>query len=80
MKKVFFVLALFCLTGCNRTVVDTVWKYDKAVIRMGEEVITVEVDSWKDYDGEQIQVVAKDGTVYLTSSFNCTLIKESSGD
>jgi len=30
---------------------------------------------WSDYEGELIQVIAEDGTVYLTSSFRCDLIK-----
>lgn len=26
--------------------------------------------------GEQIQIISTDGTVYLTNSFNCTLIND----
>lgn len=59
----------------NRQMFDTVYTFDKAVINLHNEVITVEVDTWKDYEGEQLQIKAKDGTVYLTSSYNCTLIK-----
>ena len=50
--------------------------FDTAIIDLHNEVITVEVESWTDFeDGEQLQIKAKDGTVYLTSSYNCTLIQ-----
>ena len=38
--------------------------------------IEVDIKKWNDYDGEQLQIVAKDGTVYLVSSYNTILIKE----
>lgn len=81
MKKLLLmILPLLFLTGCeeyNYDYFDTVYKYNKAVILLQNgDVIEVDVLKWADYDGEQIQVTAKDGTVYLTSSFNCTLIKE----
>ena len=42
-----------------------------------KEVITVKVKSWKDFDdGDQIQIKAEDGTVYLVHSSNITLICE----
>lgn len=79
MKKIFLTVALllmFCLTGCNYDLVDTTFTYDKAIIDLKNgNIVEVDVKQWKDYDGEQIQIVSKDGTIYLTSSFNCTLIK-----
>ena len=59
----------------NRQIMDMNHTFDKAVIDLHNEIITVEVETWKDYEGEQLQIKAKDGTVYLTSSYNCTLIK-----
>lgn len=59
----------------NRQILDTNHTFDKAVIDLHNEVITVEVETWKDYEGEQLQIKTKDGKVYLTSSYNCTLIK-----
>lgn len=65
-----------CLSGCNRQVIDLNYAYDTAIIDLKTEVITVEVESWTDYqDGEQLQIKSKDGTVFLTNSYNCTLIK-----
>lgn len=70
-------LGAIVLTGCNKQMVDLTYNYDKAIIDLQNgEVIEVEIRSWSDYEGEQLQITAKDGTVYLVSSFNCTLIKE----
>jgi hypothetical protein len=71
------ILILCFLAGCNQTVFDTVYKFDRAIIEMpGGEVIEVEISQWGDYDGEQLQIIAKDGTVYLVSSNNCVLIRD----
>lgn len=80
MKKIFIlVLLMIALTGCgNKDLFDTNYTYDKAIINLQNgQTIEVKVKQWRDYDdGEQIQIIAEDGTVYLTSSYNCTLIKE----
>lgn len=67
------------LTGCgNKDMWDTNYTYDRAIIVLPNgEVVDVEVKQWRDYeDGDQLQIIAKDGTVYLTSTLNCTLINE----
>lgn len=81
-KKILGIITLVtlstcCLFGCNKQVVDFNQRYNRAIIALQNgEVIEIEVAKWNDYDGEQLQIVAKDGTVYLTSSFNCTLIRD----
>ena len=79
MKKVLLVAVLlgaFALTGCgNRQVIDTNWTFTKAKIVIGNETIEVNVKSWRDYQNDtQIQIVADDGTVYLTDKVNVLLI------
>lgn len=66
--------ALFA--GCsNKDYIDTVRTYDKAIIQLANgDVVETKIKAWRDYDGEQLQVTAEDGTVYLTSSFRCDLI------
>lgn len=68
----------FAFTSCtNKQLIDTTYKFEKAVIYIGGEWRTVEVDSWKDFeDGDQLQIKDKDGNVYLVHSSNVTLIKE----
>ena len=78
---VFIVLLIFILsplTLCgNKMLIDTRYTYNVAYITIGDETIKVEIDSWRDYrDGDQIQVVAKDGKVDLSNSTNIALVKE----
>lgn len=70
------VAGMMLFTGCNRQIIDTTYTYNYAIINTGGSSITVYVDKWKDYEGEQLQIVATDGTVYLTSAENCVLIKK----
>ena len=80
-KRIFaavFALALcLMLAGCNKQMVDTTFKFDRAVIGLPNgEVVDGEVQSWKDYeDGDQIQVKI-DGVVYLVHSSNVVLISD----
>ena len=63
-------VGVIALTSCNKQLVDTTYSFDTAVIYVGGEWITVEVDSWKDYDdGDQIQVKSKDGNIH--NKHNC---------
>lgn len=78
MKKAIMVflcvLLSAALCGCNYEVWDTTYAYDYAYILLPNgEVVEGAVESWKDYEGEQLQVKI-DGKIYLTSSFNCTLV------
>lgn len=75
---VLFVM-MFVLTGCgNKDLFDTVYTYNYAIVDfLDGRVEKINVKQWRDYeDGEQIQIIAKDGTVYLVNSVNCILIKE----
>lgn len=86
MKKriIIAITAALCgcamLTGCNKTMFDTEYTFDKAVINLGDKTIVVDVDKWNDYDGEQLQIITDDGTVILTSSYNCILLKTDSDE
>lgn len=79
MKKLIVLVVLFAvlMTGCNRSIADVTYAYDRAIIKLAnDEVIEVKIRKWCDYEGEQIQIIAEDGTVYLTNSFRCDLIKD----
>lgn len=80
MKKILAALILMVMmvtmVGCGNTqIIDTKWSFDTALITIGEEVKTVEVAKWKDYEGGVVQVVDKDGNVYMTSYTNMVLIQ-----
>lgn len=64
------------VSAFNKQLFDFNYSFDTAIIDLHNEVITVNVAQWTDCeDGEQLQITADDGTVYLTSSYNCTLIR-----
>ena len=68
-------LIAMIFSGCNKQIIDTTYTFDKAILYVGGEWITINVDSWTDYeDGDQIQVKDKDGNTYLVHSTNITLI------
>ena len=82
MKKKILTFSLMVvlvstLMGCgNQTFFDTTYTYDRAIIQLADgTVVDTKITAWRYYDGEQIQVVAEDGTIYLTSSFRCDLIQ-----
>ncbi len=66
-------LAATLLTGCNRTVFDTKYAFDKALVLGDDASIVMDVADWLDFEGEQIQLITKDNFALLTSSFdtNC---------
>lgn len=67
------LLSTNLLTGCNRTIFDTKYGFDKALILGDDTSIIANVINWKDYEGEQLQFVTSDGLIILSSSFdtNC---------
>lgn len=84
MKKLILYLSmiiiligsLFALTACNMDIIDTNYTFDKCITYIGDEKLEIEIKTWRDYEGEQIQIEAKDGTIYLVSINNSVLIKE----
>ena len=68
---------LFTLAGCNKDMFDTVYRYDRAIIKLPNgDIVEGKVTNWTDYeDGDQIQVKI-DGKTYLVHSMNVTLIAE----
>lgn len=62
-------------TGCNYKMMDFEYSFDKAIIYNDDNALIVDIDSWTDYDGEQLQIITGD-TVMVVSSFNTILVKE----
>ncbi len=83
MKKRLLSLAFLCvvlftllvsLVGCgNYDFIDTNYTFTKAYVKVGDEWMDLEIKSWTDYEGEQIQLTLNDDTVMLVSSVNCIL-------
>ena len=78
ISSIAIALSLFAcatMTSCNYDMVDTNYTWDKAIITMNGKTIIVDIEQWKDYEGEQIQLITKDGSIILTSSYNCMLVR-----
>lgn len=79
MKKIKLgLLALITLfiTSCNKQIVDLQYKYKSAILTFDgwKTSQCYELKKWTDYEGEQLQLTLKDGTVILISSINAILI------
>lgn len=57
----------------NRTLIDTKFYYDYAIVQLADgSVIEGKVDTWRDYEGEQIQVTIN-GETWLVHSANISM-------
>lgn len=81
MKKILVILLvamiMIGLVGCgNQQLFDATYTFDYAIIGLPNgEVIEGKVESWNDYEGEQLQIVIG-GVTYLTHSENVVMIAE----
>lgn len=82
MKKFvcFLIITLLLavsLCSCNKQMFDTNYSFNYAyVVWPDGEAEKLAIKSWKDYDGEQIQIKTKNDKVYLFHSANCVLAHE----
>lgn len=81
MKKlilaVMLVVLTVCLCACNKQIIDTTYRFDKAQIMLPDgTIVSGNVQSWKDFeDGEQLQIKI-DGITYLVHSENVVMIND----
>ncbi len=73
IKLIIIFIIVLVLTGCNKQILDLEYTYNTVICNYNRETFKLKIDSWKDYDGEQIQIKS-DGKVYLLSTNNCYLI------
>lgn len=76
IKKIVFaaILTAMMITGCNRQVIDFTYSFDYAIIKMPDgSIVEGKVQSWADYEGEQLQIVI-DGNSYLVNSVNAVMM------
>lgn len=70
------IVSLLSLTACNKQIIDTTYSFDRAIINLPNgDIIDGKVDSWNDYESDQIQVKVN-GVTYLVHSEDIVLIKE----
>lgn len=69
--------ALLTMSGCNKAIIDTTYSFDYALVSFPDgSSEKIKIKSWIDYEGEQIQITATDGTVYLFHAENVVFVKE----
>lgn len=82
MKKIKIVILLTTLalgvSACgNQQFFDTTYTFNKAIIEMpGGDIKEINIKSWNDYEGDQLQIKADDGVTYLVHSSKCVMIAE----
>ncbi len=65
--------AILC-SGWNKQIFDFDYDFKTAYIKWPDGTMKVlKIKSWKDYEGEQLQLKDTAGNVYLVSSINCVL-------
>lgn len=77
-KKIIatIILTSTLLVGCgNRKILNSEWTYTKATIILGDEIINVDIETWKKYE-DTIQIKDKNGKSYLTSTKNVLMTTE----
>ena len=74
MLVVVALVGLLC--GCNKQVFDFTYEFNRAIIELPNgDILEGKIDSWKDYEGDQLQVVI-DGVTYLVHSSDIVMIRE----
>lgn len=79
MKKILSIMLAMIMTvsliGCgNQQLFDATYTFDYAIIELPNgEIVEGKVDTWNDYEGEQLQIKI-DGVTYLTHSENVVMI------
>ena len=80
MKKfILIIILLFAIAltipvaGCNQQVIDFNYKFSRASVYINGEWKDLEIKTWADYEGEQLQLTLKNGTVLIVHSANCIL-------
>lgn len=73
VKLVAATALLTSLSSCNKTIIDMNFVYDK--VHLFETGKCYKIKEWKDYEGEQIQVILNNGAMILTSTQKAMLIR-----
>lgn len=77
MVALMLLVSVLLLTACgNKQVFDFNQKFEYAYVCWPDGTAEkLKINSWKDYDGEQLQITTDEGT-YLFHSANCVLAHE----
>ena len=62
--------------GFNKKLVDFAYTFNKAIILKDESATIVELETWRDYEDDKIQIKLKDGTCILTEADQLKLVND----
>ena len=68
------ILSVTTLCSCNYDLIDTNHTFNKAIVSINNKTVVLDVKQWTDYEGEQLQLILRDGSVILVSSYNTILV------
>lgn len=60
----------------NYQIIDFQYDFDKAIIIQNNHAVVIPVAKWKDYNGEQIQIITPENVVILASNYNTMLVSD----
>ncbi|MBQ3424326.1 MAG: hypothetical protein IJH38_03915 [Clostridia bacterium] len=64
-------------THGNRRLIDTKFRFDRAIIRMPDgEVVSGKISSWLDFSDSDVVQITMDGKTYLTHYANVVMIQD----
>lgn len=77
MKKLIVIMACAAaLAGCNRSILDWHWSFNRAIVRMPDgSCQEYKVTSWIDFENSDMIQFETDTAVFCTHSANVILIK-----
>ena len=76
---VLAIVTMFVVSSCgNRQVgIDTNQSFSRAWVKLGNNMVEMHIKAWRDFrEGDEIQITAEDGTVYLTHYSNVVLMSK----
>lgn len=77
LVAVVLVGCMIIFSSCNKQIFDTTYNFNYAYVVWPDGTSEkISIKSWKDYEGEQIQIKTEDGDVYIFHSSNCVLAAE----
>lgn len=77
LVAVVLVGCMISFSSCNKQIFDTTYNFNYAYVVWPDGTSEkISIKSWKDYEGEQIQIKTEDGDVYIFHSSNCVLASE----
>ena len=71
-----FLTLTLLLTGCNKSMFDSKYGFDQALIFGDDFAIILDVKNWKDYSGEQIQIKIVGGPTMVTAAYDTILLND----